>query len=86
MGNSKGAAAYRIVFPTDLFRNLMCSDSVIYGMAQVDKTRNRFLARARQAEERALAQQDTKVQDELLDQTVWLRLLANLPTYNPGLR
>lgn len=50
-------------------------------MQQVDKTRNRFLAQARQREERARAEVDQLMQDQLLDDTVWLRIMASLPSY-----
>ena len=50
-------------------------------MEQVEKTRRRCLAEARRMEETALLLDDEDQQDALLDQTVWMRLLANLPSY-----
>jgi hypothetical protein len=41
-----------------------------------------YLDQARRAEERALAVADEREQDALLDSTVLLRILANLPSLN----
>jgi hypothetical protein len=57
-----------------------------FPMAQVEKTRLRCLSEARRAELVASALKDKRAQDEILDETVWRRLLASLPSYNPAHR
>jgi hypothetical protein len=55
-------------------------------MDQVERTRLRFLSEARRAELVASSLKEEFAQDEILDETVWRRLLASLPSYNPGHR
>jgi hypothetical protein len=50
-------------------------------MEQVDKVRRIFLREAEKVEEEALALEDEREQDELLDLTVPLLVLANLRNY-----
>ena len=45
--------------------------------------RLRYLSEARRAEPVASSLKDESAQDEILDETVWRRLLASLPSYNP---
>ncbi len=47
-------------------------------MEQIDKVRRVLLRSAQQLEERALALEEEKAQDALLDQTVSLKILAEL--------
>lgn len=56
---------------------------VVFLMTQVEKTRLRYLSEARRAELVASTVRDERMQDEILDETVWRRLLAGLPSYNP---
>jgi len=52
---------------------------------QVALTRERLLWQARRLEQQASLAETEEEQDRLLNQTVALRLLANLPRYNPDL-
>ena len=52
---------------------------------QVALTRERLLWQARRLEQQASLAKTEEEQDRLLNQTVALRLLANLPRYNPDL-
>jgi hypothetical protein len=49
---------------------------------QIERTRLRYLSEARRAELVACALKDERAQDEILDETVWRRVLASLPSYN----
>jgi len=51
-------------------------------MEQIERTRLRYLAEARRAEQMAQALMDESAQDKVLDEVVWRRLLASLPSYN----
>ena len=51
-------------------------------MHQLQKTKNRCLSQAKKAEEEAALLMDSVAQDKLLDKTVWLRVMASLPSYN----
>ena len=48
-------------------------------------TRDRLLWQARRLEQKAREAETAEEQDQLLDQTVALRLIANSPRYNPDL-
>ena len=52
-------------------------------MDQVERTRLRYLSEARRAELVASTVKEERAQDKILDETVWRRLLASLPSYNP---
>ena len=52
---------------------------------QVAWTREGLLRQARRLEQQANLAESEEEQDRLLNQTVALRLLANLPRYNPAL-
>lgn len=54
-------------------------------MEQVEKTRRSCLARARKRELEAMAQVDELMQDRLLDETIWLKIVASLPSYHHAL-
>jgi hypothetical protein len=52
---------------------------------QVAKTRHGLLLEARRLEHQAQLAETEEEQEQLLNQTVALRLIANLPRYNPEL-
>ena len=53
-----------------------------FTMDQVERTRLRYLSEARRAELVASTIKEERAQDAILDETVWRRLLASLPSYN----
>jgi len=55
-------------------------------MAARDATRWKLLAKAKAKEDAASGTSDEALQARLLDDTVWHKIIANLPSYRSGIR